>query len=192
MIFLGWYYDAELTRGVETGVTVTKNMTLYAKTAAGEEAQSMETPNYVTRTELQAGTYSFDMVGVTGDSNIKAAVKFINITGGNMAVDYTVSGSTVSAVLEAGQTYQVELLNEAVRFKLDDGEQSASIRYLNLLTAKDEVKNAELNDGVKQIPVTETEGLEDTVFAGLYQIGEQGRSTENTASGKGNRCSGRG
>ena len=56
----------------------------------------METPNYVTRTELQAGTYSFDMVGVTGDSNIKAAVKFINITGGNMAVDYTVSSSTVS------------------------------------------------------------------------------------------------
>ena len=97
VIFLGWYYDAELTRGVETGDTVTKNMTLYAKTAAGEEVQSMETPNYVTRTELQAGTYFFDMVGVTGDSNIKAAVKFINITGGNMAVDYTVSGSTVSA-----------------------------------------------------------------------------------------------
>lgn len=80
MIFLGWYYDAELTRGVETGDTVTKNMTLYAKTAAGEEVQSMETPNYVTRTELQAGTYSFDVMGVTGESNIKAAVKFSNIT----------------------------------------------------------------------------------------------------------------
>ena len=49
-------------------------MTLYAKTAAGEEVQSMETPNYVTRTELQAGTYSFDVMGVTGESNIKAAV----------------------------------------------------------------------------------------------------------------------
>ena len=183
VIFLGWYYDAELTRGVETGDTVTKNMTLYAKTAAGEEVQSMETPNYVTRTELQAGTYSFDVMGVTGESNIKAAVKFSNITGGNMAVDYTVSGSTVSATLEAGQTYQVELLNEAARFKLDDGEQSASIRYLNLLTAKEEVKNAELNDGVKQIPVTDTDGLKDTVFAGLYQIDEQGRSAENTTSG---------
>ena len=183
VIFLGWYYDAELTRGVETGDTVTKNMTLYAKTAAGEEVQSMETPNYVTRTELQAGTYSFDVMGVTGESNIKAAVKFSNITGGNMAVDYTVSGSTVSAALEAGQTYQVELLNEAARFKLDDGEQSASIRYLNLLTAKEEVKNAELNDGVKQIPVTDTDGLKDTVFAGLYQIDEQGRSAENTTSG---------
>ena len=100
-----------------------------------------------------------------------------------MAVDYTVSGSTVSATLEAGQTYQVELLNEAARFKLDDGEQSASIRYLNLLTAKHEVKNAELNDGVKQIPVTDTDGLKDTVFAGLYQIDEQGRSAENTTSG---------
>ena len=76
---------------------MTKNMTLYAKTAAGEEVQSMETPNYVTRTELQAGTYSFDvMVGVTGERISKAAVKFSNITGGNMAVDYTVSGSTVS------------------------------------------------------------------------------------------------
>ena len=127
--------------------------------------------------------YSFDVVGVTGESNIKAAVKFINITGGNMAVDYTVSGSKVSAVLEAGQTYQVELLNEAARFKLDDGEQSASIRYLNLLTAKEEVKNAQLNDGVKRIPVTDTEGLKDTVFAGLYQIDGQGRSAENTTSG---------
>ena len=134
-IFLGWYYNKELTQGVETGDTVTRNMTLYAKMAAGEEVQSIETPNYVTKTDVPADSFTFGITGV--DSITQGTLRFINVTGGNMDVEYTVSGTTVSATLEAGQTYKVELLDEDARFELtDDGKQPSTVRILNILTNK--------------------------------------------------------
>lgn len=175
VVFLGWYYDKEMTRPVGAGDQVNGNMTLYAS-IAGEELQSIETPNYVTKTDVEAGDFSF---GVTGGNTLK----FINVTGGNIDVVYTVSGSTVTATLEAGQTYKVELLDENARFVLDGAEQDTSVRVLNILTKKAEVKNAELNKDVKKVDVSATEGLKESVFKGLYQIDDTGASTRNTTSG---------
>ncbi|MBS1359503.1 MAG: hypothetical protein HPZ92_03150 [Oscillospiraceae bacterium] len=186
-IFLGWYYNKELTQGAESGDTVTRNMTLYAKMAAGEEVQSIETPNYVTRADAPAGKFTFEITGV--DSVIQdgdnRTLRFINVTGGNVDVAYTVNGTTVSAELEAGQTYKVELLDNAAKFVLDDGEQGESVRILNILTAKSETKNAALNAEVKenQISVDDTQGLSDQVFNGLYQIDENGAATRNAENG---------
>ncbi len=189
-IFLGWYYNKELTQGVETGDTVTRNMTLYAKMAAGEEVQGIETPNYVTKTDVTAGTYTFSLAGVNAivknasDENSNT-LKFVHVTGGNADVAYTVNGTTVSAELEAGQTYHVELLDNAAKFVLDDGEPGESVRILNILTAKSETKNAALNAEVKenQISVGDTQGLSDQVFNGLYQIDENGVATQNAENG---------
>ena len=186
-IFLGWFYDADLTDGAQAGDTVTRNMTLYAKMAAGEEVQSIETPNYVTKTNVAAGVFTFKVTGVNSvaKSGDNRTLSFINVTGGNMDMEYTVSGATVSAVLEAGQTYKVELLDEAAEFVLDGTEQGASVRILNILTAKSETKNAALTAEVKenQIPVSETAGLADAVFNGLYQIDENGAATQNAENG---------
>ncbi len=186
-IFLGWYYNKELTQGVETGDTVTRNMTLYAKMAEGAEVQSIETPNYVTKTDVPAGSFTFGITGVnsitqTGDNR---TLRFINVTGGNMDMEYTVSNTTVSATLEAGQTYKVELLDEAAEFVLDGVEQGASVRILNIRTAKPETKNAALTAEVKdnQIDVGDTEGLSQQVFNGLYQIDENGAAAQNAENG---------
>lgn len=184
-IFLGWFYNKELTQGVEIGDTVTRNMTLYAKMAAGEEVQGIETPNYVTKADVKADGFTFNVTGVnsitqTGDNR---TLSFINITGGKVEVDYTVSGMTVTATLEAGQTYQVELLDDNARFELtDDGEQPATVRILNILTQKGNATNASLNGGVKQIPVESTADLEDAVFNGLYTIDEMQTLSENTTA----------
>ena len=182
MVFLGWYYDKALTKGAEAADTVDRSMTLYAKVAAGEEVSAIETPNYVTKDGVSAGKYTFTLTGVTKATD---AFKFVNITGGNMAVDCTVNGTSVTADLEAGQTYQVELTNDNARFALDGygAEQLAAIRYLNILTAKNEVKNAQLNDSVQQVDVSKTEGLSDAVFKGLYQVDNSGIATQNTESG---------
>lgn len=182
MVFLGWYYDKALTKGAEAADTVDRSMTLYAKVAAGEEVSAIETPNYVTKDKVPAGKYTFTLTGVT---NATGAFKFVNITGGNMAVDCTVSGTSVTADLEAGQTYQVELTDDNARFALDGygAEQLAAIRYLNILTAKNEVKNAQLNDSVQQVDVSKTEGLSDAVFKGLYQVDNSGIATQNAESG---------
>ena len=184
-IFLGWFYNKELTQGVEIGDTVTRNTILYAKMAAGEEVQSIETPNYVTKADVKAGGFTFNVTGVnsitqTGDNR---TLSFINVTGGNMDMEYTVSGTTVSATLEAGQTYQVELLDDNARFELtDDGKQPSTVRILNILTKKENATNASLNGGVKQIPVESTADLEDAVFNGLYTIDEMQTLSENTTA----------
>lgn len=182
MVFLGWYYDKALTKGAEAADTVDRSMTLYAKVAAGEEVSAIETPNYVTKDGVSAGEYTFTLTGV---EDATGAFKFVNITGGNMAVDCTVNGKSVTADLEAGQTYQVELTNDNARFALDGygAEQLAAIRYLNILTAKNEVKNAKLNDSVQEVNVGETEGLSDAVFKGLYQVDNSGIATQNAESG---------
>lgn len=182
MVFLGWYYDKALTKGAEAADTVDRSMTLYAKVAAGEEVSAIETPNYVTKDGVSAGEYTFTLTGV---EDATGAFKFVNITGGNMAVDCTVNGKSVTADLEAGQTYQVELTKDNARFALDGygAEQLAAIRYLNILTAKNEVKNAKLNDSVQEVNVGETEGLSDAVFKGLYQVDNSGIATQNAASG---------
>ena len=184
-IFLGWFYNKELTQGVEIGDTVTRNTILYAKMAAGEEVRSIETPNYVTKADVKAGGFTFNVPGVnsitqTGDNR---TLNFINVTGGNMDMEYTVSGTTVSATLEAGQTYQVELLDDNARFELtDDGKQPSTVRILNILTKKENATSASLNGGVKQIPVESTADLEDAVFNGLYTIDEMQTLSENTTA----------
>lgn len=182
MVFLGWYYDKALTKGAEAADTVDRSMTLYAKVAAGEEVSAIETPNYVTKDNISAGKYTFALTGV-GVTNATGAFKFVNITGGNMAVDCKVNGKSVTADLEAGQTYQVELTNDNARFVLDGAEQLAAIRYLNILTAKNEVKNAQLNKSVQQVDVSKTDGLSDAVFKGLYQVDNSGIATQNAESG---------
>ena len=180
-IFLGWFYDKELTRGVEIGDTVTKSMTLYAKAAAGSEVTSVETPNYVTKDEIPAGAFSFDVI--VANKITDETIKFINITETNSPVTYTVNGTTVTAELKAGQTYQVELLDENARLKVDGAEQPASVRYLNIRTQKGETLRAGLNSDVKEISAEQTGNLADDVFNGIYQIDPNGTTTRNTTSG---------
>ena len=147
--------------------------------------RSIETPNYVTKADVKAGGFTFNVPGVnsitqTGDNR---TLNFINVTGGNMDMEYTVSGTTVSATLEAGQTYQVELLDDNARFELtDDGKQPSTVRILNILTKKENATSASLNGGVKQIPVESTADLEDAVFNGLYTIDEMQTLSENTTA----------
>ena len=172
-VFLGWYYNAEMTNSVGAGDTLTHDVTLYADVTTGTVPIS-ETPNYETVT-VSAGEYSF---GVTGAS--KADIKFIDITDANANVDFELSADgTVSAVLEAGETYQVELLNEKAQFT----GKEASVRYLNIIVEKNEVQNASIRKDVKQKDASAVEGLDASVFEGLYKtdgVSTQGNETTGT------------
>ncbi len=172
-VFLGWYYNAEMTNSVGAGDTLTHDVTLYADVTTGTVPIS-ETPNYETVT-VSAGEYSF---GVTGAS--KADIKFIDITDANANVDFELrADGTVSAVLEAGETYQVELLNEKAQFT----GKEASVRYLNIIVEKNEVQNASIRKDVKQEDASAAEGLDASVFEGLYKtdgVSTQGNETTGT------------
>lgn len=179
IVFLGWYADAALTTPVSSGETVTANRTLYAQVAAGDQVQSMETPNYTTKDNVAAGEYTFR---VTGVSNIETALKIIQITDNNSAVAYTVSGDTVTVRLEAGQTYQAQLSGDQGQYVVDGETQPESVRYLNVLTAKGEVKNATLNQNMVKGDLALAQGLGESVFDGLYQ-GDVAATQANTTSG---------
>ncbi len=179
IVFLGWYADAALTTPVSSGETVTANRTLYAQVAAGDQVQSMETPNYTTKDNVAAGEYTFR---VTGVSNIKNALKIIQITDNNSEVAYTVSGDTVTVALEAGQTYQAQLSGDQGQYVVDGETQPESVRYLNVLTAKGEVKSATLNKNMVEGDLNAAQGLDTSVFNGLYQ-GDVAATQANTTSG---------
>lgn len=179
IVFLGWYADAALTTPVSSGETVTANRTLYAQVAAGDQVQSMETPNYTTRDNVTAGDYTFRVIGV---SDIKNALKIIQITDNNSEVKYTVSGDTVTVALEAGQTYQAQLSGDQGQYVVDGETQPESVRYLNVLTAKGEVKNANLNKNMVEGNLALAQGLVESVFDGLYQ-GDVAATQANTTSG---------
>lgn len=176
-IFLGWYYDSAMTTPVGANDCVTRAIKLYAKIVSGDQVVPMETPNYITKDGVSDGSYTFRLLGA--DSIDDTVIKFINITGGNMTVDYTVSGDTVSADLEAGQTYQVELLDDEASF----ADQDVSVRYLNILTAKSEIANASLNEDLRKEDASTVTGLDEAVFDGLYQTDGQGNTRTNNTTG---------
>lgn len=180
-VFLGWYYDEAMAQAVGSGDAVTRNMTLYAKMSALTPVSELETPNYVTRADVLAGNYAFD---VTGVDTISDAIKIINITAGNEVITsagYTVEGTTVTVPLKAGQTYRIELLDDKAQFELGGEAQAASVRYLNLITAMAPVNNLKLDDGITYIAVndenltamtgTALESVKsNTASAGLYNL----------------------
>ena len=179
-VFLGWYYDSDLTRAAGTNDTVDRNMTLYAK--MGEvmaiNANEAETPNYVTVT-VPAGSVSGYTFKVNGYSN-GCIDSFIQVTANNEAVKFTVSGGVVSFPAEQGQTYRVELKTDAdARFVVGGAEQAQSVRVLNIVTEKGEVDNLTLSDGVKYIPKKDVTGMSESLD-GLFRTSLEQDAEGNT------------
>ena len=168
-VFLGWYYDSDLTRAVGTNDTVNGNTTLYAK--LGEvmavNANEAETPNYVTVTVPAANVsgYTFGISGYTAG----CIDSFINVTANNETVSCNVSNGVVSFAPQQGQTYRVELKADSdARFVANGAEQAQSVRVLNIVTEKVEVDNLTLSDGVKYIPKKDVTGM-STSLDGLFR-----------------------
>lgn len=168
-VFLGWYYDSDLTRAAGTNDTVNQDTTLYAK--LGEvmavNANEAETPNYVTVT-VPAANVSGYTFGIRGYDE-GCIDSFINVTANNEAVSYNVPNGTVSFAPQQGQTYRVELKADSdARFVVDGAEQAPSVRVLNIVTEKVEVDNLTLSGGVKYIPKKDVTGM-STSLDGLFR-----------------------
>lgn len=172
-IFLGWYYDEDGTRGVESGDTVTKNMILYADFADGiTPLNEQATPSYATRRDV--GTDFTFQVQADSQQSVKQDLTIIHVTGGNKEMDFNVSGSgnmfTISAQLEPGQTYKATLEETSSAVFYEDGPMPASVRTLNFLTKMDEVLNLRLADGLIYLPVGEVSNMTGTALDGLISL----------------------
>lgn len=168
-VFLGWYYDSDLTHAAGTNDTVNQDTTLYAK--LGEvmavNANEAETPNYVTVT-VPAANVSGYTFGIR-DYAEGCIDSFINVTANNETVSIKVNAGTVSFAPQQGQTYRVELKADSdARFVANGAAQAPSVRVLNIVTEKDEVDNLTLSDGVKYIPKKDVTGM-STSLDGLFR-----------------------
>lgn len=187
-IFLGWYYDKEMSRRVESGDTVNRNMTLYADMSDNISSISeSDTPSYITKTDVSTG-FTFQ-VRADSEDELKAALTIKNITANNAELKYTVSGSGVFTVLtdyDPGQTYKAELTGAAL-FVIDGMEQPTSIRTLNFITEMTPVQNLSLSDGIIYLPSDKVRNMNGTALEGLFtaSVEKAGKLSvsENTSSG---------
>ena len=174
-LFLGWYYDAAMETPVGESDTVTKNMTLYARMGEVTPVSEQETPNYMTVVVPadQIEGYAFHIVGYTDD----CVEYFTHISNLNAGMDYTVSGTKVTADFEPGQTYSVKLLDDAEAvFEVSGTRQPATIRVLNIITEKAEVQNLTLDGSVKYLPHNSVSDMTGNALDGLFSVAVSGQS----------------
>ena len=179
-VFLGWYYDQGLTKRAETGDVVDKNMTLYAKMMNVDEAVE-ETPNYLTKTDVDANEFVFYVKAVSADA-VRADLTVTQITANNTVLGWKTEDNAdglsidqegdywkVTGTYQDGQTYQAKLdeSSDAV-FYVDGQEQPESVRELNFITAKKDVMNLHLQNGLVYVPKSDVTYDEDTPLEGLF------------------------
>ncbi|NMA65573.1 MAG: InlB B-repeat-containing protein, partial [Clostridiaceae bacterium] len=166
-VFLGWYYDEELTQPVESGDTVTRNMTLYAKMSDSvADLDEGGTPNYVSSVDVDPESFYIKL----SNNASKGSIKVINISNGNEDItsDVTVTSGEVRYSWKAGQTYQLEVTDGNVSIFFNGEEQDPAVRYYNFTTRKDPVLNLELNDNLIYIPSSDVGGMPKGAPSGLY------------------------
>lgn len=212
-LFDGWFYDSALTKQVQNGDAINKNMTLYAKLKelTGEDVVVGE-DNYVSSINEDASSFTITVLKPAVMRSTEAAADIAKLRNladpeATMEVlvleDTTIDVDNVSYVkylissdeLEGGETYQLELLNDNYVFYYGDEVQAAQVRFYNFTTKmgggdnEDDVKveNLSLNNDLiylKFEDVQYTEGSDDV--SGLFTATVEDDITQlNTVEGKG-------
>lgn len=204
-LFEAWYYDSALTRQVQTGDRINANTTLYAKVTeitGAEVAQGQD--NYISKTDVDADNFTITVLKPAGGNSTEKSADVVELhdladqntslelqiskpedltVGGKDYEKYTIS----SGELEAGNTYQLQLLDGGYVFYDDKQIQPAVVRLYNFTTAMQAKENLDLNSGLVYLPkseVTYTEGSD--YLSGLFNVSVKDDMTQlNTVEGKG-------
>ena len=191
-IFIGWYYDEELTNPVKSDDLLTGDVDIYAKLDTVELMQPSGKQNFITQENAPA---NFE-IKIKADTQPELGVDFTfkNIssparTDGKVDENdllseetVTVSGSNGLYTIKnrdgytAGDTYQIELLNDDMIYvaTFENGEETdENVRFYNVITAKEEVLDLQINDGIKYINADEELSQLDKenvlTYSGLYK-----------------------
>ncbi len=204
-VFDAWYYDATLTRQVYTGDKINSDLTLYAKLkeVTGEEvAQGQD--NYVSSVDVKAEDFKIALLKVAGSRNAVQAeevAKIYNITDQETELKLDLSGPENVTIgkgsyekyyissdeLEAGATYQMQLLNDSYFIYFENQIQPAGVRLYNFTTAMAQVENLSLNSDLIYLKKDEVSYKEGSDYlSGLFQVNVNDDMTKlNTVDGSG-------
>lgn len=204
-LFEAWYYDSALTKQMRSGDRINANTTLYAKVTeiTGTEV-AWGQDNYISKTDVNADNFTITVLKPAGgnsteksadvaelhdlaDQNTSLSLKISepeNFTADEKSYEkYTISFDE----LEAGDTYQLQLLDGGYVFYEDDQVQPTVVRLYNFTTAMQAKENLKLNSDLIYLPradVTYTEGSD--YLSGLFTVSVNDDMTQlNTVDGKG-------
>lgn len=204
-VFDAWYYDATLTRQVNTGDKINSDLTLYAKLkeVTGEEvAQGQD--NYVSSVDVKAEDFKIALVKAAGSRNAvqtEDIAKIYNIADPKSELNLDLSGPENVTIgegsyekyyissdeLEAGATYQMQLLNDSYFIYFENQIQPAVVRLYNFTTAMAQVENLSLNSDLIYLKKDEVSYKEGSDYlSGLFQVNVNDDMTKlNTVDGSG-------
>ena len=188
-MFLGWYYDEDLTAAAGGSDKITKNTSLYAKFASGVTSlEELDTPNYMTVVDVET-SFTFKVKAASAAA-VESGLTIKNITANNKEMAYTVSGGSspfiVTATYSPGETYKAELAEDSNTLFVYNGEQPESIRILNFIIKMDEVLGLGLSDEIKYIPKTDISDITGNTFDGLFNLSiRSGSLSSGEAGGSG-------
>lgn len=204
-VFDAWYYDATLTRQVCTGDKINSDLTLYAKLkeVTGEEvAQGQD--NYVSSVDVKAEDFKIALVKAAGSRNAvqtEDIAKIYNIADPKTELNLDLSGPENVTIgegsyekyyissdeLEAGATYQMQLLNDSYFIYFENQIQPAVVRLYNFTTAMAQVENLSLNSDLIYLKKDEVSYKEGSDYlSGLFQVNVNDDMTKlNTVDGSG-------
>ena len=204
-VFDAWYYDAALTRQVNTGDKINSDLTLYAKLkeVTGEEvAQGQD--NYVSSVDVKAEDFKIALVKAAGSRNAvqtEDIAKIYNIADPKTELNLDLSGPENVTIgegsyekyyissdeLEAGATYQMQLLNDSYFIYFENQIQPAVVRLYNFTTAMAQVENLSLNSDLIYLKKDEVSYKEGSDYlSGLFQVNVNDDMTKlNTVDGSG-------
>ena len=204
-LFEAWYYDSALTKQVRSGDKINANITLYAKVTeiTGTEV-AWGQDNYISKTDVDADNFTITVLKPAGGNSTEKSADVADLhdladLNTSLALqisepeNFTVAEKnyekyTISfGKLEAGDTYQLQLLDGGYVFYEDGQVQPTVVRLYNFTTAMQAEENLELNSDLvylSETEVTYTEGSD--YLSGLFTVSANGDMTElNTVDGKG-------
>lgn len=172
-VFIGWYYDEDLTAPAAGSDIITRNMTLYAKFADSTISPAQaDTPNFLTVVDVDTD-FTFQVKAVSAEA-VKNSLSIRNITSNNKEIAYVVSGDsspfTVTADYAPGETYKAELAEDSGTVFVYRSEQPESTRILNFITKMDEVMSLSLSDKIKYVPKSDVSNISGNAFDGLFNL----------------------
>ena len=154
-VFMGWYYDEQLTKRVADDDTIYSDLYLYASFQDTTPLVETETPNFASALD-QGQDFTITIlapVDMTA-SEVKAGIDAKNLNEVKQTDFITVTGQDGVFVLSGtngfvpGSTYKIELVHAGLSFQGFD----TSVRNFNFTTAKENVMNVQLNGDMYYIP----------------------------------------
>lgn len=163
--FVGWCYDEECTKYVDTRDRLLSNITVYASYIKNQEQESHVMASFARAIDVDGDSFTIrvtDESGTLTAEQIRAACSLKNVSDFDENITLTISATgnhtyTISKAngWKKGSSYKLELQNENLYFTGFD----KTIREYEIAIYKEEVKNVELNHNIKYISINELSNL---------------------------------